>query len=189
MDLYRAWSIVDGFRGHDQVRLNWFVIGREKPVAPYEQLIKDYDPDDAEIVYDHLVVKEFLTLQELEELRQYIIQRHHTEVFAERIELPVKRGGLSYSLIMMSGQDDFIFLPEEKGYNLSVNILAHYDLKGCPSAAVTHTTDDAVEVENLELRFLRLCLQELGVPFPDGEALARAAKKISENHGLTVVKR
>ncbi len=189
MDLYRAWSVVDGFRGHDNVRLNWFVIGRGKPVAPYEQLIKDYDPDDAEIVYDHLVVKEFLTLQELEELRQYITERHNTEVFAEKIELPVKRGGLSYSLIMMSGQDDFIFLPEEKGYNLSVNILAHYDLRGCPPAVVSHLTEDANEAENLELCFLRLCLQELDIPFPEGEVLARTAKKVSETHGLTVVKK
>ncbi|ADI02241.1 MAG TPA: hypothetical protein GXX39_00900 [Syntrophothermus lipocalidus] len=189
MDLYRAWSVVDGFRGHDRVRLNWFVIGREKPVAPYEELIKDYDSDDAEIVYDHLVVKELLTLQELEELRQYITNTHNTEIFAEKVELPVRRGGLSYSLVMMSGQDDFIFLPEEAGYNLSVNILAHYDLKGCPPAANIETVEALEGLENWELRFLQLCLQELGILSFDEDALAEIAKKVSDSHGLAVVRR
>lgn len=183
--LYRAWSMVDNFRGYNQVKLNWFVVGRQKPVAPYEDLIRDYQEDD-EIWYDHIYVKELLTESEVEELRDYIKKTHNSELQTEIIELPVKRGILSYGLLMMAGQGDFYFLADEKDYNLSVPILAYYDLEGCPAVPPEETPQE--ETKNAGIQFLELFLKEMGLPPVHDTVLQNAVDKIYDEHRLHVVR-
>jgi hypothetical protein len=125
--LFRAWSIVENFMDQDQVKFNWFVVGRTEPVAPYEELVENYDENDEESVYDRLLVDEFFTAPEVEELRGYLQRIHKLQIEVEEISLPVRSGGLSYELLLISGKKNFYTLADEDGYNLSVAILGHFD--------------------------------------------------------------
>ena len=42
IDLYHVGSNVKAFRGHRDICLDWFVVDRERPVAPYAELIVGY---------------------------------------------------------------------------------------------------------------------------------------------------
>lgn len=139
--LFRAWSVLENIIEQDQVMFNWFVVGRQAPVAPYEELIENYDEDDEESVYDRLLVDEFFTAAEVEELRNYLLKKHNLEIQVEEISLPVRSGGLSYELLLISGQKDFYTLADEEGYNLSVNILGHYDMKEYKSGKFLSSED------------------------------------------------
>lgn len=127
--LYRAWSLLDNFMGKNQVKLNWFVIGRSKPVAPYEKLIDNYDESDEDSGYDRLSADEYFTLAEVEELRNYLFRMHEVEVYTEEVPLPLRSGGLSYELLLISGLNNFYTLADEEGYDLSVAVLGHFDIK------------------------------------------------------------
>lgn len=128
--LYKAWSFVDNFMGQDQVRLDWFVVGRTAPLVPYAELIKDYDKDLEDSCYDQVLVNELFADSEVEELRAYLGRSHQLDLQLEEVTLPVKPGGLSYGLLLISGEKSFYTLADEEGYNLSLSILGHYDGEG-----------------------------------------------------------
>lgn len=148
--LFRAWSVLENFMGQDQVMFNWFVVGRQAPVAPYEILIENYDEDDEESAYDRLLVDELLTAAEVEELRNYLLKKHKLEIQVEEVSLPVRSGGLCYELLLISGQKDFYTLADEKGYNLSVAILGHFDMKEYKPAKFLSSEDLRIGTNFLE---------------------------------------
>ncbi|MDD2585872.1 MAG: hypothetical protein PHT79_07235 [Syntrophomonadaceae bacterium] len=127
--LFKAWSIVDNFYEKDQVLLNWFVVGRQTPIAPYEELVDNYDENEDEVWCDHLLVNEFFTEPEIEGLRDYLLEFHELEVRVEEVSLPVCSGGLSYSLLLINGAKDFYPLADEKEYKLDISVLGHFDLE------------------------------------------------------------
>jgi hypothetical protein len=59
----QAWSRVNNYRGRDQVRFNWFCENRAKPVAPYDELIKNYDPTDRDAIEEQRTVNEYSQLR------------------------------------------------------------------------------------------------------------------------------
>ncbi len=130
MRLYKAWSVVDNFSGQEQVRLDWFVVGRTVPLAPYAELIQNYDEEVEDSCYDQILVNELFAESELEELRAYLARSHRLDLQSEELIMPVKSGGLSYGLLLISGEKDFYTLADEEGYNLPLSILGHYDGKG-----------------------------------------------------------
>ncbi len=125
--LFKAWSVIDKFLGQEQVRMEWFVVGRTEPPAPWDELIRDYDEEDENAAYDQIMVNELLNEIEIEQLAAYLDDKHQLELNYEEAELPIKSGGLSYGLLLISGAKGFYPLAEEKGYPLQVSILGHYD--------------------------------------------------------------
>jgi len=139
MRLFRAWSIIDSFFGQDQVRMDWFVVGRTEPLAPWDKLIRDYDEEDDNAVYDQIMASELLNEDEVKQLSQYLEQKHRLAINLEEVELPMISGGLSYGLRLISGAKGFYPLAEESDYPLEVSILGHYDCEiAAPPKCLSH---------------------------------------------------
>ncbi|MDD3888417.1 MAG: hypothetical protein PHR65_00655 [Syntrophomonadaceae bacterium] len=159
--LFRAWSVIDGCLGQDQVKFNWFVVGRSIPVFPYEELIENYDENLEEVCYDQMWVNEFFAEAEVEELRDYLLNTHEIELQVEEVLLPVRAGGLSYGLLLISGQSRFYTLADEEGYKLSVSVLGHYDLEEEQSSNLLSDEDLQMGVKFLERVFTNLNISVL----------------------------
>ena len=179
--LYKAWSVVDNFMGQDQVRLNWFVVGRTVPLVPYAELIQDYDDDLEDSCYDQVLVNELLTESEGEELRAYLGTSHQLDLQLEEVTLPVKPGGLSYGLLLISGEKSFYTLADEEGYNLKLSILGHYDGKGMAVLAPLSDID-----LNMGTSFLDKVFNHLNLVGVDRSELALLLQKIYSESGLHV---
>ena len=67
--LFRAYSIVDDFENLGRIRINWFCLGREEPIGPYEQLIEGYENGNST---QELGVNEYFTGNEIDMLRGYL---------------------------------------------------------------------------------------------------------------------
>ncbi len=127
--LFKAWSIIDKFLEQEQVRMDWFVVGRAEPPAPWEEMIIDYDEEDDNAIYDRIMVTELLNESEVKQLAVYLDHKHQLELYTEEVELPIKSGGLSHGLLLISGAKGFYPLVEEEGYPLEVSVLGHYECK------------------------------------------------------------
>jgi hypothetical protein len=179
--LFRAWSIIDEYLNQDQVKFNWFVVGRPSPVIPYEELIENYDQDREEIWYDQMWVNEFFTEAEVEELRDYLQRSHEVDVQVEEVQLPVRTGGLSYGLLLISGQSNFYTLADEEGYKLSISVLGHYDLK-------KDTSSNLLSYEELQTgtKLLEKVFANLDISMPDQNKVFALLNEIYEETGLYV---
>jgi len=134
--LYQAHSTVDNYAGRDRVTFSWFVNKRERPAAPYEELIAGYQElsDDPPKGYAEAFIDELLTEAEVEELRDYLAKRHKTELQIEEVALPLQEAVAGYGALGVGGGTDYYMLSEEDGYSLSVPIYGFYDLRLCPSS-------------------------------------------------------
>lgn len=179
--LFRAWSILDKFMGQDQVIFNWFVVGRQKPVVPYDKLIENYDENEEEAWYDQLLVNEFLTLDEAGELKEYLRKNHNLEIHLEEVSLPVRSGGLSYGLLLISGQKGFYTLADEEGYKLSVSILGHFDIDENKLSGYLSYEDTQTGVRFIEELFKKLNISG----FEQNDVIA-ALNKIYDETGWCV---
>lgn len=177
--LYKAWSVVDNFMGQDQVRLDWFVVGRTVPLAPYRELIHDYDEDVEDCCYDQILVNELFTESEGEELRAYLGSSHQLDLQLEEVTVPVKSGGLSFGLLLISGEKSFYSLADEEGYNLPLSILGHYDGKGMAISASLSDIDTGII-------FLEKVLSRLNLIEVDRSQLADVLQKVYAESGLHV---
>lgn len=181
--LYKACSVVDNFMGQDQVRLDWFVVGRTVPLAPYAELIQDYDADNEDSCFDQVLVNELFTEFEGEELRAYLGKSHQLDLQLEEVTLPVKPGGLSYGLLLISGEKSFYTLADEEGYDLSLSILGHYDGRGMVTPAALSEKD-----RDMGTRFLEQVFDYLNLEGIDGSELVDLLHRIYSESGLRVVK-
>ncbi len=181
--LYKAWSVINDYQGRDQVIIHWFVVGREEPIAPYEQLIIGYGSQYDGIHYDRLYVNELLIGDEVEELNKYLKLKHNTEAYTEEVPMPVERGILSHSLLLISGEPGFYCLADEEGYNLSMSIMGYFE--GGEGLITTSLT-----LEELEMgcTFLREVFEQLGIKAPEIDMQKKTLKTIYEKLDLKVHK-
>ena len=71
--LFSAYSLVDNFRGHDRVRLNWIHLQRRIPPASYGRLIEGYAQINERVrIFFEDYVKELFTEQEIDLLSGYL---------------------------------------------------------------------------------------------------------------------
>lgn len=182
MRLFRAWSMVDNFLGQEQVRIDWFVIGRTAPPAPYEELIRDYDQEDENACYDEILANELFIETEIDELKKYLFSRHQIALQFEAVEVPIKTGTLSYGLLLISGEKGFYGLVEEADYDLSFSVLGHYDVQEVKPPRSLHQ-------EDLELgsNFLARVFEHLNIIGIEREEIHDLLKKIYAEQGLKVV--
>jgi len=69
--LYRAYSIEKNFQNLGPFKIHWFCEGRNEPIGPYDQLIKDYKKGN---VNQELGANECFTEIEIKMLRNYLKQ-------------------------------------------------------------------------------------------------------------------
>jgi len=178
--LFRAWSVLDEFLGQDQVMFNWFVAGRPVPIVPYEEMIEDFDEDQEEVWYDKMLANELLTEAEVEELREYLLNHHNVQVQVEEVLLPIQAGGLSYGLLLISGENGFYSLADEETYELSVPILGHYKVEEDPTSLLSL---EEIEIGTI---FLEKVFDNLKISAIDQNDKIGLLKKIYEETGLLV---
>lgn len=181
--LFRAWSVIDEYLGQNNVKFNWFVAGRPKPIIPYEMLIEDFDETDEESCYDKILVNEYLTLEEVEELRGYLSSSHDLDVHVEEVSLPIRPGGLSYGLLLISGEKGFYSLADEEGYKLSVSILGYFKLMEDKLSGLL--SDEDIQSGT---NFLKKIFKNLNLPEFEEVKLIEVLNKIYEETGLFVQK-
>lgn len=144
MKLFKSWSIVDGFQGHDQVRIDWFpqrshpeTMTVTFPIIAYEEVVADYHTlDNKQKQRAENRVNFLFSESEVIELRQYLNMHKNTELKVKEIDFP--RKGNEFEDIareddVVDGKPHYYHLFLEPNYNLSLNIIGYYNLKGCPA--------------------------------------------------------
>jgi hypothetical protein len=183
--LFRAWSMVDNFLGQDQVKLDWFVVGRTAPPAPYHELISDYDENDENACYDEILANELFTETELQGLENYLAEQHQLDLEWEELVLPLKKGILSYGLLLISGVKGFYALADESGYDLSMAVLGHYDAKEVNISASAALSEEDI---SLGSTFMEIILARMNINGIAKDEMQAWLQQIYTTEGLKVVK-
>ncbi len=136
MKLFRARSVVNDFREFDEVEIDWFYVGRKQPVAPYEELIADYQSivEDWELQFAEQAVDEYFTEEEIKVLRTYLQDRPDgLELEVTEIPLPAHvRQMMPFGATPMGGAQDCIVLARQSNYHpLPFKVHGFYDLRLC----------------------------------------------------------
>ncbi|MEG6521827.1 hypothetical protein [Desulfotomaculum sp. 1211_IL3151] len=179
--LFRAWSVVDHYRGQDRVKFDWFAVGRQIPVGSYEELIENYDEQDQEAWCDQLLLNELFTEAEIGKLKGYLLNNHQLEVQVAEVSLPIKSGGLSHGLQLINGVNGFYSLADEAGYNLDLSILGHFEV--AEEALSKALTEEEVQ---RGFEFVKLIFQELDLPWPEQKDIASLLNKIYKKSGYYI---
>lgn len=125
--LFRAKSIVE-CRGYKGVTLYWFVEGREQPLAPYSELIKDYDPTEPS--YAEGAIKEDFSEEEIKLFEEYFNRMHPGDKLEiKEVDLPISHDMAGFGAIGSGVLDGYYDLYREEGYNLPFKVSAYYDLE------------------------------------------------------------
>lgn len=159
------------------VKFNWYCLERIVPIAPYEQLIADYERlNEKQASALTKEIDRFFTEDESRRLENYLQERYGMPLNTEEIALPIKQKGGFFE----EGNKvvyDFIELSEKPDYPLPFRVWGYYTILGCLS---TPDLDNAV-------LFLRRSLELLGLSInlssKDLESVARA---VYEREGLVV---
>lgn len=133
-ELYSVHSLVRGFsyqgQPFEEVKVSWFVVGRRAPLAPYEQVIQEYDRLDAkDRVFPEEYVDELFSRQEAEALKRYLDRRPEVTTFIEPVELPAMANASGCRRLPRGGGGDFIGLFKEKGYALPFQVEGYFSVR------------------------------------------------------------
>ena len=167
IDLYCAVSTVFNFKGYNDVKLMWYRLERDRPVAPYNELIKDYfDLRRAERYPAEYHVDEYLTKDEVSDLGDYLKKAEGVEIEVHKVELPlvVTPSNTSSPVDETAewiGRGKFT-LKVKKGYSLGIPVGALYDLR----TAVPILPHKSKQHRAHGMMFADLLLQKLNVPAP-----------------------
>lgn len=178
--LFRAWSVVDDFKGHDGAVFHWFCPSREKPVAPCEDSSLHTGDLDHSISGDRIreAIDSLLTAKEVDELRDYLHSRYQLEVQAAE-EISPELSPAYLTDVFPNEMRRFHRLPDDLGYKLSLPIWGYYDLKTCPE-----TLAMIPEQNMIGIQFANRLLLKLGLP--ESDRLTEIVEAIYDETGLHV---
>lgn len=135
--LFRAYSVRESYKNRDSVIVDWFCLSRERPVAPYGELILNYNElDDDEQARARKLADNFLTEPEIAELKDYIEAGSGFDVRTSEVKTPFTDGRKipNFAQQPQEGVDgDYSHLSEKEGYNLTVPISGFADLSEPPN--------------------------------------------------------
>lgn len=133
--LYRTWSTLGHYRGHKDVRVNWFCDERKAPVLPYQDAL-GYDVESlADRLRSYAVaqVDQYLTSEEVAQLRAFMEASDGPWVEVKEEPVPLQDNCASYNAVDADGSGEpqgFIELYRFAGYNLDIPVRGYYDLRG-----------------------------------------------------------
>jgi hypothetical protein len=161
--LFSASSVVNNFRGHDGVKFNWFYVGRENPVAPYDRLICGYKCIDKRVrPYFEEHMNELFTEDELEALKAYLLKSPFQGGTLEACEEALPASNLFIPMPFFSGvpigEGRGLYHPPEEEHSLPFKVAAYFDLRNCPASSTL--TDDS---KQNGINFLAEALSILGL--------------------------
>lgn len=187
--LYTAYSVVNNYRGRNHVTFLWYCQQRPAAVVTYSEAIADFDGLAArgQRVVAERYLDSLFTDEEIQTLRAYLAAEHGTELFAQRVDLP-----LTWDRCRHWPQDDvpqeegtgLYMLSREERYDLPFVVWARYDLRDCPL-----TTEAECEMQRrvAGVTFLQQALALLGVGAGiDERRLDRAVAQLYASQGFSV---
>ena len=125
--LFKILSIVNNFKYkdnvYDNVKINWFVVGREEPIMPYDKVIMLYSRmhgDEKNNIIQY--IDEKFTLREGRLLEKYIENTPEMKTIFEDINIPVVENVRSFNNIIGAINTSRISLYKKKNYNLPFKV-------------------------------------------------------------------
>lgn len=146
--LYHVYSIVNNFRYkdifYDNLKINWFVLGRETPQVPFEKVIVNYSGlSTTARIHPENHIKEKFTLVEAELIKQFLASSQKIDVVIEEKVLPVGKDEIGYHDLPPTPDVDFITLYKKKPYDLPFNVEGVFNIKMADERVVP---DDQITV-------------------------------------------
>jgi len=132
--LYHVFSSVSNFRYqgilYDNLKINWFVVGRKKPQIPFNRAIANYsDLNPAVRVHPENYILERFTQMEADLLHGYLASAQKLDAVIEELELPVSESERAYRGGPPPPGTDFIQLFKKKSYDLPFNVEGIFNIK------------------------------------------------------------
>jgi len=132
--LYHVFSSVSNFRYqgilYDNLKINWFVVGRMKPQIPFNRAIANYpDLSPALRVHPENYILERFTRMEADLLRGYLASAQKLDAVIEELELPVSESERAYRGGTTPPGTDFLQLFKKKSYDLPFNVEGIFNIK------------------------------------------------------------
>lgn len=128
--LFSLYARVDDFLGHDNVPFVFFVAGRKGKLGPYEQLIKNFDPNNEDTGYQQGFVDEMFTTEEMTQAIEYLTSNYGTEITVKGNTVPIDAGNyMPTGAIPVGGPTGFLWLEKDENYSLPFAMWVYYDLR------------------------------------------------------------
>lgn len=132
--LFNVYSSVDNFRYrgilYDNLKINWFVVGRKKPQVPFGRSIANYtELGPALRVHPEKYILERFTQMEADLLHGYLASSQKIDAVVEELELPVSENERAYRGGPPPPGTDFIQLYKKKSYNLPFKVEGIFNVK------------------------------------------------------------
>lgn len=132
--LYHVHSTVNNFRYqgilYDNLKINWFIVGREKPSVPFNRAIINYAELNPEIrVNPESYILERFTLIEADLLKGYLASTQKIDADIDELTLPVSDTQKGYRSGPTPPGTDFIPLYKKQNYNLSFKVEGIFNIK------------------------------------------------------------
>ncbi len=134
VQLFRAFSVRENYKGRDSVVIYWFCHEREEPTAPYETLVKNYSAlSEDERLLCKRKIDNFLTVSEIKELGVYLDSYFAQDVRSAEVSLPFESSGSIPDISAHTCEGEYFYLYKNKGYPLAVPVSGFVDLSEPPN--------------------------------------------------------
>lgn len=149
-NIFSVHSLIRNFqydgKQYEEVKIAWFALERQNPLAPYETAIQDYGQlNEKERVFPEEYVNEQFSREEAEALKKYLGRLPDATTRIEEIELPVPPNASGCRRLARGGGNDFYILHREKTYSLPFKVEGYFSVR---FAELKVSGDDQVTVIN-----------------------------------------
>jgi hypothetical protein len=132
--IFAVHSLVRNFqyqgKQYEEVKINWFVLERKKPLVPYATVIQEYAQlDEKERVFPEEYVNEQFSQEEAEALKKYLDSQPTTTTHIEAIELPVMPNASGCRRLAAGSGNDFLALHRGKSYSLPFKVEGYFSVR------------------------------------------------------------
>jgi len=132
--IFAVHSLVRNFRyqgkQYEEVKINWFVLERKKPLLPYAEAIQDYGQlNEKERIFPEEYVNEQFSREEAEALKKYLERQAQTTTQINAIELPVMPNASGCRRLAVGGDSDFLALYKGKSYSLPFKVTGYFNVR------------------------------------------------------------
>jgi hypothetical protein len=132
--LYHVYSVVNNFPYrsvyYDNLKISWFMVGREEPQVPFEEGIANYSKLSVSArVHPENFIKELFTRDEAELLKSYLDSTEKLSATIEVCRLPVSEHAKGHRDFPPAPGMDFFILSDRENYNLPFRVEGVFNTK------------------------------------------------------------
>lgn len=133
-ELFSVHSLAREFvyqgKQYEEVKITWFVVERQTPLAPYAEAIQDYGQlDEKDRAFPEGYINEQFSRPEAEALKKYLERRPDAATQVEEIELPVLPNASGCRRLPRGNGNDFYLLHREKSYSLPFKVEGYFSVR------------------------------------------------------------